>query len=178
MVNRDHLQRRGLLAYALGRLRSGARAAWVVIPGCAICAFATGAGRTCACLGLLLLASALYLRWRDRRGAESVNAGLWAGSVPLAVGLGIERWAPGCANAPLFSACSALCLAVGLPAGIWLGLQGVRGPCDLTRTLNASAIAVLAASLGCVGLGVAGIAGATIGVLVGSLSAARAKRVA
>jgi hypothetical protein len=171
MVSREQLTRRALRAYELGRLRVAARAGWIIVPAVALCAFETGAGETCACLGILLLCSALYLRWRDRSGVESVSAGFLAGSIPLAVGLILGRWLPDCAGASLLSACTAICLGVGLPSGIWLGYQSAKAQFGLVGSLTATGIAVLAASLGCSGLGTAGLAGAVAGVVGGRLIA-------
>jgi hypothetical protein len=172
MVNRERLRSVGLRAYELGRLRAAARAAFYLVPLAAFCALQTGAGSTCACLGALLLAVAILLRWRDRRGADSVARGLAAGSAPLALGLVMARVAPDCAHAPLFSACTAISLAVGGTAGVWIGARAAHGRDGFTGALVGAAVATLAACLGCVALGVAAMAGAAVGLLVGSAATA------
>ena len=176
MVSREHLRQSGLRAYELGRLRSAARASWFLVPVALLCALETGAAETCACVGTLLLAASVFFRWRSRRGTESVRDGLIAGSLPLAAGLVVARIAPNCAGAPLVSACTAVCLAIGLPAGIWLGTRAARGVATVPHVLAAAGIAALAGSLGCVGLGVAGIAGTALGLFIGSASGALAAR--
>lgn len=171
MVNRDELKRGGLRAYEMGRLRVAARAAWVLVPAVLVCALETRAGETCVCLGVLLLAASIFLRWRDRRGAESVRVGLVAGLLPLVTGLVVARLAPNCAHASVASWCTAVCLGVGLPSGFWLGSRLARGTATTATRLASGGVAIVAASLGCVGLGVAGLFGATAGLAVGAASA-------
>ena len=171
MVNREELKRAGLRAYEVGRLRVALRAAWVLVPAVIVCALETGAGETCACLGVLLLSASFYLRWRDRRGADLVRSGLIAGGVPLVVGLVAARLAPNCAEAPLVSLCTAVCLVVGVPSGVWLGARLARGAATGSTWLAASGLAILAASLGCAGLGVAGLVGVSLGLILGAASA-------
>jgi hypothetical protein len=168
MVTRDQLKAGGLRAYEQGRVRTALRVAWFLVPVSLLCALETGAGETCACVGTLLLGAALYLRWRDRRGVNAVSAGLVAGSLPLVVGLALARLSPTCANAPLWSLCTAICLTVGVPSGIWLGVRAARGSFGMAGALTATGIAALAASLGCAELGVAGIVGAAAGLALGA----------
>jgi hypothetical protein len=168
MVTRDQLKEGARRAYERGRFRAAVRVAWFLVPVTLLCAFATGAGEKCVCLGALLLGAALYLRWRDRQGVNAVSAGLMAGSLPLVVGLVLNRVSPACANAPLWSLCTAICLMVGVPAGMWLGGRAARGNFGVTGALAATGVAALAASLGCVELGIAGIAGAAAGLVLGA----------
>jgi hypothetical protein len=170
MVNRDELKRGGLRAYEVGRLRTAARAAWVLVPVVLVCALATGAGETCACIGVLLLGASIFLRWRDRRGADSVRDGLVAGLLPLVAGLIVARLAPDCADASLMSWCTAVCLGVGIPSGAWLGSRLARDTATSATWLAAGGVAVLAASLGCAGLGLAGLVGAAAGLALGAVS--------
>src|SRR6187551_2602454 len=81
MVTRDQLRERALRAYERGRLRTAVRVAWFLVPLTLLCALETGAGEKCVCSGALLLGAALYLRWRDRQGANAVSTGLLAGSL-------------------------------------------------------------------------------------------------
>jgi pheromone shutdown protein TraB len=167
MVNLEKLHADGLRAYEIGRLRTAARAAIVVLPVALLCALVTGERETCACLGGVLLLTAVFLRWRSKRGTESVTAGLLAGAVPLVVGLFVASLAPECANAPMISLCTAVCAATGAVSGAIIGLRAVHRRADLVSFLTASGIAVLAASMGCVGLGAAGVIGASAGLVAG-----------
>jgi hypothetical protein len=178
MVTRDQLRKRGLRAYEQGRLRTAAGIAWLLVPLTLSCAVATGAGEKCVCLGALLLGAALYLRWRDRRGVNAVSAGLIAGSLPLVAGLALGRLSPACANAPLWSSCTAICLTVGVPSGLWLGVRAARGKFGVTGSLMATGVATLAASLGCVELGIAGIGGVAVGLALGATVTALPARMA
>jgi hypothetical protein len=167
MVTREELREGGMRAYERGRLRAASRVAWFLIPASILCALTTGEHQTCACLGAPLFGAALYLRWRDRQGVAAVTAGLVAGTLPLLSGLVLGRLIPDCSHAPLISLCSAMCLGVGLPSGVWLGAQAARGRFGFGGVMAAVGIAVTAASLGCVGLGAAGIVGAGLGLLFG-----------
>jgi hypothetical protein len=167
MVNREHLKRGALRAYELGRLKAAMRAAWLLAPAAALCAIETGARETCACIGTLLVGAAVFLRWRNRQGVNVVRHGLLAGALPLIAGLIALRVAPGCAAAPLVSACTALCFGVGVPSGTWLGLRLVRSAATVSTWLTAISMAILASSLGCIGLGVAGVSAAGSGLVLG-----------
>jgi hypothetical protein len=183
MVNLDELTARGRRAYELGRLRAAARAAPIIVPVVALCEWESQRTGTCSCLGLLLLALALWFRWRSRRGADSVTAGLLAGGVPLAVALVVGRLAPGaCAGAGWVSACTALCALAGVAGGFWMGRRVASGAPTAAGWTLAGAMAALAASLGCVGLGAGALGaalGAAAGVILGgagaALAAARAR---
>ncbi len=167
MVNRERLKQTAQRAYEYGRLRVAARAAWVLVPATVVCAFATGAKETCACVGALLLGAAVFLRWRDRMGVDSVRYGLFAGALPLIAGLIATRVAPFCAEASLLSACALVCLGIGVPCGVWLGLRLVRSAANLSTWFATFGVAVLAANLGCLGLGIGGIVGVSSGLLLG-----------
>jgi hypothetical protein len=168
MVTRDQLRASGLRAYERGRLRTAIRVAWLLVPVTLLCALATEAGEQCLCLGALLLGAALYLRWRDRQGVNAVSAGLIAGSLPLVAGLALAHLSPASTNAPLWSTYTAICLVVGIPSGMWLGIWASRGKFGVIGALTATGVAALAASLGCVELGIAGIAGAVVGLAIGA----------
>ena len=100
---------------------------------------------------------------------ESVATGLVAGSAPLVVGLVVARVVPGaCADAPLLSACTLISLIVGGAAGVSIGTRAAARGAGLARTVVAVAVAALAASLGCVSLGLWAVLGAAVGLLGGS----------
>lgn len=162
----EALGRRALRAYELGRLRGAARAAWVLVPLSAVCALGTGAADRCACLGFLLLAAAVFLRWRHRRGVDSVRDGVLAGLPPLLGGLAVAR-PPGSFRALAFWVAA----LAGLAAGAWLGSRRA-GTGSVWRTIHATGVAVLVASLGCVGLGELGVGGAAAGLALGTCGGA------
>lgn len=175
MVNREQLMASGLRAYELGRLRVAARAVLYLVPVSLVCALATGQREACGCLGVVLVVVSVFLRWRSRRGVESVTDGLVTGTLPLLVGL-IATWvAPGCANGPPLSACTAICLAAGLAAGAWIGVRGPHTQERLPRGAAAVGVAFLVGNLGCIGLGTFGVLAAGLGLLVGGAVTLRTK---
>ena len=171
MVSRDRLLRSGRRAYEMGRLRAAARVAWLVVPVVAVCALATGAGETCACVGSALLGFAVLLRWRSRSAGAAVRAGLIAGALPLVAGTIVTLFSPTWAGASLSSRGAVLCAIVALPGGAWLGWHVVRGAATLASWSRAAGVAVLAAALGSAGLGLYASAGTAVGLLLGTAAA-------
>jgi hypothetical protein len=176
MVNLDELEARGLFAYELGRLRMASKIAILLVPVSAVCLFESEGREACACTAALLLVAAIGLRFRDRTGVDGVNDGLLAGSIPLAFGLLLARFAPGCASAGLFSACTAFSILIGGGAGVIVAAREAARPSRSRAWMTAVPIATLAASVGCIRLGVASVLGVALGVLLGR--AASAARVA
>lgn len=172
MANRDLLAIAGLRAYELGRLRRAARVALIIVPAGILCAWVTGEGESCACLAALLLGLSVYLRWRNRLGAKGVGIGLMSGVVALCLGLGVLPTIPQCANASLFSFCTGAGVMLGLMTGIWVGLQAARAALGRVEFLSAAGVAFLAASMGCVGLGLTQLIGLGAGMLGGSVGMA------
>src|SRR5690606_1271468 len=123
----------------------------------------------CLCIGLALLGLATFMRWHSRSAADCVRLGLLAGGIPLVAGLAMSRLAPLCAELSQSTSCSVLCFSVGVPAGLWLGFRLARNGAASWTRLAAFGTATLAASLGCLELGLGGIAGATIGLGLGIL---------
>lgn len=182
MVNRERLRSVALRAYEWGRLRMAMRIAGIVVPVTILCALETRAGETCLCLGVLLLGTAVYLRWRSCRGRECARYGLAAGAFPLVFGLGVGRFAPPCIFAPLstFAAapwlCASVCLGVSALCGLWLGQKLAQITAELWSSIGAVAVAALAASLGCVGFGLGGVVGAVVGLTIGAVPALAQRR--
>jgi hypothetical protein len=174
MVNLEHLEARGLRAYELGRIRMATKIALVLVPLTALCLLESQGREACACMGVLLLVAAVWLRWRDRDGVRGVEDGLVAGSVPLVFGVLLGRFAPECVSAGLFSACTAFSILIGGAAGAVVATREARRPSPSRGWLAAFSIAMLAASMGCVRLGVASVVGVALGVVVGR-AAARAR---
>jgi hypothetical protein len=116
----------------------------------------------------LLLGLAVWLRWRGRRGIEAVTTGLLAGSIPLAAGFVLAR----CAADGSASLCLGFSVLVGLGAGAVIAVREARQRERFWGWFTAGAVAALAASLGCVRLGVLGVAGVVVGMAAGTLAAA------
>ncbi len=170
MVVDDPLRMRALRAYEIGRLRKAARALLLLIPVTIICAIETGQHETCGCLGVLLLVTAVYLRWRSRDGTESVLAGVLAGAGPLVVALVIARLLPHWVDQQrMVSSCAAVCGA-GLVAGALAGVRLARRRIGAQGLITSLGVGAIVAALGCLGLGLAPLAGAIAGVAVGGLA--------
>jgi hypothetical protein len=173
MVNLETLTAQSLRHYELGRLRMAARIAIVLTPMVAVCLLEPIGREPSACCAALLLVASVWFRFRSRAGVESVSAGLLAGSIPLAGALVVTRLDPACAAAGPISYCTGVSLLVGLAAGAVLAIrERSRAPWS-GHWLLAVGIALLTASLGCVRLGVASMAGAAVGILVGRASMMR-----
>jgi hypothetical protein len=161
---------RALSAYEHGRLTAASRAALVVVPLAALCAWTTDAPARCAAAGFALLAVAILVRWRQYRGVQAVDAGMLTGIIPMTAAVFLCRFAaswPG-------DAALAVCAAAGFVAG---GLAGratfASGEAAQTTAIAASVVAGLTAALGCVGIGLGTAAGAAAGVALGAGVAAR-----
>jgi hypothetical protein len=176
MENLEALSKRGLRAYQLGRLRMAAKVALLLAPVVAVCLLEPVGRETCACSALLLLAAAIGMRFRDRRGVESVTTGLVAGGVPLAAVWLLSRLDSGCAAASAVSYCTAFSVLIGGGAGAVVGLREARGRSG--HWLAAATIALLAASLGCARLGIASVVGVTLGIVLGRTTAIAGRRTA
>jgi hypothetical protein len=177
MVNLEQLRVRGLRAYEQGRVRTAARIGLLVIPMAALCLVEATGRQACACLAVLLLALAVWLRWRDRRGMEAVTTGLLAGTIPLVVGLILARLDIDCHAPGTQTLCAALSASLGLAAGVFIALREARRKARSGSWLVAGSIAVLAASMGCLRLGIASVISVALGLAVGAaLAAARAAR--
>ena len=172
MVNLEHLRLRGLRAYELGRLRSASRVAFLLVPLTALCLVEKRGREACACVALLLLGFAIWLRWRHRIGSENVTTGLFAGSLPLIAGLMLDEAGLSCSLGEGSVFCNAFAVLVGAAGGVLIGLHEHVWRARLYNWLTAGGIAVLAASLGCIRLGAIGVAGVAAGMALGSLATA------
>jgi hypothetical protein len=176
MANREQLKRGGLRAYEVGRLKAAARVGLVLLPAAALCLLENQAREACACLAVILVGLAVWLRWRDREGVESVTTGLIAGSLPLVAGLALDHLGLRCGFAGESSFCSGFALLAGGCAGAYIGTRN-RGLRPLVRSWAAAAtIAALAASLGCVRLGALGLASVVAGIGLGTVLTAVFRR--
>lgn len=173
MLDVKLLQRRAKFVYELARLRAAARVVVVAFVLTALCTWETGAVLRSAGLGLALFVVATALRWRLSRGFQAVSVGLWAGSVPLIVALGLCRFAPFCPPNVAFTVCG----SVGLVSGLFMGREFAAAKHLTSRHwLGASIVAILTATMGCVALGVGTAVGAASGVMLGSAVTARLMR--
>ena len=176
MVNREQLRTQALWAYETGRLRAASRIALVLIPAAAVCLLESRGRGTCACTSVALLGLAIWLRWRNRRGFEAVSTGLLAGSVPLVAGLFLDRFDLQCGLAGGSTFCTGFAVLLGGTAGVFIGVRENKRRRQLWSAVTAAAVAALAASLGCVRLGVVGLASIVAGIALGVVGATAARR--
>lgn len=170
MVNPEELTLRGLRAYEVGRAWKAARVALVLVPIAALCMLESTGREACACLAVVLLGVATWLRWRDREGSESVTTGLLAGVLPLFAGLTLARLDIRCGLGGEETYCTAFSVLVGTLSGLVIPFREARWRKRFTSFLTAGTIAALAASLGCIRLGVVGVASMVLGIALGSIS--------
>jgi hypothetical protein len=168
MVNPEELTVRGLRAYEVGRAWKALRVALVLVPVAALCLL-EGTGReACACLVIALVGFATWLRWRDREGLECVTTGLLAGALPLFAGLILARLDVRCGLGGDETYCTAFSAFVGTLSGLIIPIREVRWRRRFTSFMTAGAIAALAAALGCIRLGVVGVASMVVGIALGT----------
>ncbi len=171
MAAPELLLARARRAYELGRLRSAALIVVLIIPVAAVCALASSSPRQVACVSLVLVATAVVLRWRSRGGAEAVTTGLLAALVPLAAGLCIV-----CGGGAVPDAIAAVvCVVAGGVGGLVLGVRTAQRAAGARAWLFAVVIACLGAALGCVGLGPAAV-GVAAGLVIGAGAGALVRR--
>lgn len=171
MVNFEQLTVRGLRAYEVGRFRTASRVALVLVPGALVCLLEARTRESCACLAVLLLGLAVWLRWRDRTGFEAVTTGLLAGSIPLVAGLVLSRLGLRCGSIETALPCAGSSVLVGAAAGVVIAVREVRQQGRFVGVAAAAAVSVLAASLGCLRLGLASVLSVGLGTAVGAAAA-------
>jgi hypothetical protein len=103
---------------------------------------------------------------------EAVKTGLLAGSIPLLAGLALERLGLRCGLSGAESFCTTLAVLLGAGAGTMISVKQSCFGARVSGLLTAGAIAGLAAALGCVRLGVFGVASMLAGIVLGSLAGA------
>lgn len=154
----DRRRARARILYELGRVRSAAWTALVVLPfaGCAL--FAGEAWPPVAVLGaaLYLLAAALFLRGQVYGAA--VGLGLVAGAAPMLAPLLFRRSGHCCIGGACWSGCMVACIMGGVAAGLVVGwFAAKRRERPGAFWVAAAAVAVLTGSLGCVAAGLASV---------------------
>jgi hypothetical protein len=168
MVNLEQLAAHGLRAYELGRLRTASRVALALVPAAVVCLLEPKGRESCACLAVLLVGLTVWLRWRDRSGFEAATTGLLAGSLPLVAGLVLSRFDLHCGDIERAPLCTALSALVGVAGGVVIAVREVRERGRFASVAAAATISVLAASLGCLRLGIASVLSVALGIAVGA----------
>lgn len=175
MVNLEQLTAQGLRAYELGRLRTASRVALALVPAALVCLLEPSGRESCAGLAVLLVGLTIWLRWRDRSGVEAATTGLLAGSLPLVAGIVLSRLNLSCGSASSAPFCTALSVLVGVAAGVVIAVREARQRGRFASVVAAATVSVLAASLGCLRLGVASVLSVALGIAAGAWVAGRAR---
>lgn len=100
---------------------------------------------------------------------EDVSTGLMAGGIPFVAALIVARFDLHCGWAGADTFCTAGSVLLGAGSGVLIAFREARWGARYWSVVTASAIAVLAASIGCVRLGVIGVGGMVIGIAVGTV---------
>jgi hypothetical protein len=100
---------------------------------------------------------------------DSVTTGLLAGALPLGAGLLLAGFDLRCGLSGGETYCTVFSVLIGAVGGVVIALRENRWRRRLTSLVTAGAIASLAAGLGCIRLGVWGVASMVVGIAVGSL---------
>lgn len=156
MIDLEQLARRARVASEWGRARMAARiaapvAALVLVPA----VLGRGSGGFIA-LVVLLLATVMFLRWRDRLGVETVHVGLGIGATLAAAMLVIHNvgfaFRGADAIVPVTIASALAGALPGLGAARWMS-RAPRGPIRNRRWRLTLFVAALAAGVGAFGQG-------------------------
>lgn len=166
MVDIEALATRSRQVADRSRVRMACRVL-VVIASLTCIPLLAGAHRaSCVCLAVALFLTAAVLRWRDRNGIEAVKLGLAFGAIPLLAAVGLRACGIACAELGAFSEGELACFAAGAVAGAGVSFVVAHGSQrGQWRLLWTILVASLTASLGCVGLGMAGVLSTVVAML-------------
>jgi hypothetical protein len=171
-MKQTELLGRARRAYERGRARRAARVAGFVLPMIGVSLVCCEKRGVTLVAGTLLLAAAVGFQWRGGAWARAVGPGLLAGALPLLMPL-----AAGVACGTGSAACARygwpVCVLSGLLAGTIVVRHALRQQNDDRRTFLAAAgaLALLAGSLGCVLVGLGGVAAMGAGLALASAPA-------
>lgn len=166
----DSARARARFLYELGRARSAAGTALVVVPFAAVAIFVWEASPAIVGLGaaLYLLASALLFRGQVYGAA--VGLGLAAGAVPLVAPLLFRESGACCVGGACWPGCMVACAASGVAAGLFVGWSAAKRPeRPGTFWVAAATVAALTGSLGCVTMGLTSVLSMVSALLAASI---------
>lgn len=173
----DPRRARARFVYELGRARSAAWTALVVLPFVACALFACDVPAPVVGLGaaLYLLAAALF--FRGEVYGSAVGAGLLAGAAPLLAPLLLRRSGHCCLGGACWSGCMIACIAGGVAAGLMIGwFVAKRREGAGAFGVSAAAVATLTGCLGCVAAALGSVLPMVVALVVTSIPVARVMR--
>lgn len=161
-IDRAALARRARQAYELGRLRRALRVLGIVAPLTALSLLVCAVPQASVIIGTALAVTSVGLLWRGEDWGRSVAPGLKAGVAAFLLPVTFHAFGYCCR----LDIETALCLGSGIAAGLAVGVTGMRQAAErrVTHLVGAGVVAALAASLGCLALGVGGALGVAGGV--------------
>jgi hypothetical protein len=161
-------------AYELGRLRRALSRAVAILPAAAIpvaqCATLGRAAEACVAAGAVVVLVALFL-WRGEGYGRGARTGFVAGLAPLLVPTLASSTGVLC-SATICGVLPAAAVGGGVVAGLILGGGAPRGDRGgLPFWFAAVAVTCTLGAIGCLHVGLAGLAGMALGVLAGGTPA-------
>lgn len=153
----DPLRDRARSVYELGRARSAAWTALVVLPFVVCALFASQTPAPVVVLGAALYMLAAALLFRGQVYGSAVFVGLVAGAAPMLAPLLFRQSGHCCVGGSCWTGCMVACISGGVMAGLaigWFAWKHKERPGAFG--LAATGVAALTGSLGC---GVAGLTG-------------------
>jgi hypothetical protein len=164
----DALRVASRAAYERARLRAALLGALPVLAVVGIAYAMDGSSRYLSVTGALLVASAVYMLHRGGDLGRSLRWGIGAGAVPFAAMHAAQHYGHVCNGSACFSVCLPAAFGGALVAGVGIGRYAARRPARFRAWLAAVGSACLTGSLACACVGVGGLAGLSLGLLVGS----------
>jgi hypothetical protein len=166
----DPRRARARFLYELGRARSAAWTALVVLPFAGVAIFACEGWTLVAILGAALYFLAAVLLFRGQVYGAAVGLGLLAGAAPLLAPLLFRRSGACCIGGACTSGCLVACIAGGIAAGLVIGwFAAKRQERPGVFWVAAAAVAALTGSLGCVTIGLASVVAMVAALVVTSI---------
>jgi hypothetical protein len=169
-VDLGELEMRARRAYEMSRAR---RAVVGFAPVLLVVAGAVWLGESPSStlgFGVALFVLGVVMLWLGREIKRSVLPGLAAGLIPLVAVLCVHRFEHCCGGvhcSTCLATCLPACAAGGLAAGLVIAGVGLRRTRSPWFWVTTSGIALLTGAMGCVCVGVAGLAGLGLGYACG-----------
>ncbi len=174
----DVLRARARRAYERGRARRALIGALPLVGISIIAGLMDHRWTSIAAVGSLLVAIAAVFLWRGRGLGRGVLPGAAVGIIPFTAVHVAQMVGHVCAGNACWSLCIPVCVVAGVVAGLVMGQMARRSDAPLVTCAAGGAIAALVGALGCACVGASGIAGLSIGLLVGSVPVAFAPAIA
>lgn len=179
-IDLDTAQYRARRAYELARVQRAVVGFAPVLVVVAIAAILGVRPALVLALGGLLYVLGTVLLWRGQDLGRAVLPGVVAGLLPLSLALCAKHMGHACVGGACMTVCLPACCVGGVGAGLLMAWFGSRRQRSAWFWGLASAVTVLTGALGCLCVGLAGVAGLAggyaLGLAPGALRAALRER--